>query len=113
MKTDLELQKVVQDELLWEPILINSEIGVTAKDGVIMLTGTVGSYAKKLAAEKSAKTVMDVKAVAQELSVRLAGVGKRTDTEIAQATVSALEWNSAVPHEKVKLKVENGWVKVE
>lgn len=113
MKTNLELQKDVQEELKWEPMLRDAEIGASAKDGIVTLTGIVDSYAKKLAAEKAAKTVMGVKAVAQEIEVKLLPVGKRSDTDIAQAALNALKWHTSVPDEKIKLKVEDGWAKVE
>ena len=68
---DTELRRRVLSELDWEPALDASSIGVAAKDGIVTLTGTVGSYAEKLNAERAAKRVSGVKAVAEELSVKL------------------------------------------
>jgi osmotically-inducible protein OsmY len=113
MKTNVELQKDVMEELRWEPMLNAAEIGVAAKNGVITLTGTVDSYSKKLSAERAAKRVAGVKAVAEDIMVKLPGSNQRTDAEIAQAALSALRWNTSVPDRKIKLKVEDGWIFLE
>ncbi len=113
MKTDLELQKDVQDELKWEPKLYGTEIGVTAKSGIITLTGIVDSYSKKVAAEKATERIAGVKIVAQEIEVRLSTAGKRTDTEIAKAILDAFKWNESIPDDRIKVKVENSWVYLE
>lgn len=108
MKTDLDIQKDVMDELNWELLLNANEIGVAVKDGVVTLTGTVDSYSKKMVAEKAVKKVIGVKAVAEEIEVRLTDRGKKTDTDIAAAILHELKWNSFVPDEKLKVKVEKG-----
>jgi osmotically-inducible protein OsmY len=113
MKTDLEIQKSVMDEINWEPFLNAAEIGVAVKDGVATLSGIVDSYPKKYAAEKAAKRVTGVKAVAEDIEVRLPFESKKTDTEIALAAADALKWNTSVKEDQVKLKVENGWVTME
>lgn len=113
MKTDSQIQEDVMDELKWEPILNASEIGVAVKNGIVTLSGTVETYSKKLAVEKSAKRVAGVKAVALDIEVSLTSSGKRNDTEIAQTVVNALKWNTQLPSEKIKVKVENGWVTLE
>lgn len=113
MKTNLELQKDVQDELRWEPMLNAAEIGVIAKDGVITLTGTVDSYSKKLAAERAVKRVMGVKAVAEDIEVKLPNVNIRNDSEIAHAALNALKWSTIIPEDRIKIKVENGWIYLE
>lgn len=110
MKTDVELLKDVQEELKWEPLLNKSEIGVYVKNGVVTLTGFVDTYLKKTTAESAASRVTGVKAVAQKIEVRLSAVGKKTDTEIAKAVLDAFSWNSSIPENKIKVKVENGWV---
>jgi osmotically-inducible protein OsmY len=110
MKTDSEIQKDVMDELKWEPILNATEIGVAVKNGVVTLTGYVNNYAKKFAAENSAWRVKGVKAVAEELEVRLSDADQLTDAEIAESIVSTLRWHTAIPDEKIKIKVTNGWV---
>ena len=113
MKTDKQLQADVMEELKWDPKLDSSEIGVAVKNGIITLSGAVSSYAKKLAAEDAAKRVKDVKGIAEEITVRLSPNGQRTDTEIAEAAVNALKWNSSVPDDKLTISVENGWLTLE
>ncbi len=113
MKSDSEIQKDVMAEIRWEPLLNVSEIGVAVKTGVVTLSGTVNTYGKKLAAEEAAKRVMGVKAVAEEIEVKIGAIGKRTDTDIAEAVINALKWHTSVPDEKLKVKVEKGWVTLE
>ncbi|MEI8137526.1 MAG: BON domain-containing protein [Bacteroidota bacterium] len=113
MKTDLEIQKDVMAELEWEPSFNASEIGVAVKNGVVTLSGTLDSYFKKVAAEKAAKRVSGVKAVAEEIEVKLAGYGKRTDSEIAETVLNALKWHSAIKEDKIKVKGEAGIVTLE
>ncbi len=113
MKTDQQLQSDVMDELKWDPILNASEIGVSVKNGVVTLSGYVNTYSKKLAAENAVKRVKGVKAVAEDIEVRFGVNDHRNDTEIAEAALDALKWNTNVPDESIKLKVENGWVTME
>ncbi len=113
MKTDSEIQKDVMEELKWEPFLNSSEIGVAVKNGVVTLSGLVDTYSKKISAEKAAKRVAGVKAVAEDIKIRLAGMGKKSDTEVAEALLNALKWHSALQEDKVKLKVEDGWVTID
>ena len=114
MKNNQELQKDVQDAIRWEPLLNAAEIGVTAIDGVVTLTGTVNSYAKKLEAEEAAKNVSGVKAVVEEIKIHYgSNYGQKTDSEIANSVLDALKFNWEVPNEKIKVKVENAWVTLE
>lgn len=113
MKSDLQLQKDVQDELRWEPSVREAEIGVAVKDGVITLTGFVPTYAQKFAAEQAAERVTGMRALADDLQVKLAGGTDRNDTEIAHAVVNALRWDIEVPDDKVKARVESGWITLE
>jgi osmotically-inducible protein OsmY len=113
MKSDVELKRDVESELRWEPSVNEAHIGVSVKDGVVTLSGHVPSYAEKYGAEKAAKRVYAVKAVADELDVKLPGSTKRTDEDIAQDCVSALKANYSVPDEKIKVVVNNGWVTLE
>lgn len=113
MKNDQQLQQDVMDELKWDPILTASEIGVSVKNGVVTLSGYVNSYSKKIAAENAAKRVKGVSAIAEDINVRLGLDDERTDTEIAEAALDALKWNVNVPDNKIKIKVENGWVMLE
>ncbi|HTN20475.1 MAG TPA: BON domain-containing protein [Pelobium sp.] len=113
MKTDSQIQDDVQEELRWEPFLHASEIGVAVKNGVVTLSGQVDTYSKKLSAEKAAKRVAGVKAVAEDIQVGLSPSYRKTDTEIAEAILNALKWHTAVKEEQIKIKVENGIVKLE
>jgi osmotically-inducible protein OsmY len=113
MKTNEELQKDVQNAIKWEPLLNAAEIGVTAKDGVITLSGVVDSYSKKVEAENAAKSVTGVKAVAETIEIKYGGSYKKNDTEIANEVLNAWKWNWQVPNDKIKVKVESGWVTLE
>lgn len=110
MRTDAEIQKDVMEELRWELVQHSNEIGVAVKNGVVTLSGVVDTYSRKLEAERAAKKVLGVKAVAQEIIVKLTEHGKKTDAEIASAVLNALKWHSSIPEDKVKVKVEKGWV---
>ena len=110
---DLELKKSVESELNFEPSINAAEIGVAAKNGVITLSGRVPSYWEKIAAERAAARVSGVKAVANELEVRLPGSSERTDEDIAQAAVDSLTWSVLVPQDRIKVKVSKGWVTLE
>ena len=112
MKTDTQLQRDVMEELKWEPSVSEKEIGIAVKNGVVTLTGFVDSYAQKYAAERAASAVAGVKAVAEELQVKLPSVYSRTDTELAHAVVNALKWDIQVPDDKITATVENGWVEL-
>lgn len=113
MKSDIQIQKDVMDELKWEPYLNASEIGVAVKNGVVTLSGQVDSYAKKLLAEKATKRVAGVKAVAEDIQIGISSSYRKTDAEIADAVLNALKWHTAVQEEKIKIKVEDGIVKLE
>ncbi len=90
-----------------------AEIGVTAKDGVISLTGVVDSYAKKLEAENAAKKVIGVKALVEKIEVKFPSSWTKTNAEIANEVLTALKSNWSVPKDKVTVKVEDGWVTLE
>lgn len=113
MRTDLEIQKDVMDELRWELLLNANEIGVAVKNGIVTLSGSVDTYGKKTLAERAAKKVMGVKAVAEEIIVKLTDRGRKTDADIAEAVINALKWHSLIPEDKIKVKVEKGWVTLE
>jgi osmotically-inducible protein OsmY len=108
IRTDEEIQRDVLDELKWDARLQPNEIGVAVKDGVVSLTGWVDSYLKKWTAEDVAQRVSGVKAVANDIEVKLAT--ERTDADIAAAAVHALEWDALIPADKVKVTVSKGWV---
>jgi osmotically-inducible protein OsmY len=113
MKSDSQIQKDVMEQLKWEPFLNASEIGVAVKNGVVTLSGNVDSYSKKVAAENAAKKVAGVKAIAEDIEIGVSPAYSKSDTEIAEAVLSALKWHSAVQEEKIKLKVENGNVRLD
>ena len=113
MKTDEQLQRDVLDELRWDPSIDGAHVGVSVKDGIVTLSGHVQSYAEKRAAEKAAKRVYGVRAVANELDVKLPLSNRRTDEDIAAWAVDALNWNFLVPADKIKVTVSNGWVTLE
>lgn len=113
MKNNENLQKDVQDAIKWEPLLNAAEIGVTAKNGVVTLTGIVDSYAKKIEAENAAKFVAGVKAVVEKIEVKFENIGVKTNDEIAAEVVSAFKWNWEVPSNQIKVTVEDEWVTLE
>jgi osmotically-inducible protein OsmY len=110
MVDDKKLQRYVLDELEWEPSVNSAHIGVATKRGVVTLTGHVGSYVEKRAAERAASRVKGVKAIAQEIEVRLASEPKQADDEIAARAVRMLEWDVSVPNDRIWVTVENGRV---
>lgn len=113
MKTNAELQKDVQNAITWEPLLHSAEIGVTAKDGVVTLTGEVNSYAKKREAEDAAKKVIGVKALIEQIKVKFPNNYSKTDSEVVDEVFKALKNTWSLPKDKITVKVENGWVSLE
>lgn len=110
MSDDRKLQQAVLEEFAWEPSVNPAHIGVTAKAGVVTLTGHVENYANKHAAETAARRVKGVVAVAEEIEVRLPAETRRGDSEIAAAAVERLAWDVSVPANAVQVTVEKGWV---
>ena len=110
MKSDKQLQDDVIAELEWEPSIDSADIGVSVVDGVVALNGFVPSYAQKVAAERAAKRVSGVKAIAEELKVRFPSDPKTADHEIARRIVDVLGWSALVPADRIQVKVEGGWV---
>jgi osmotically-inducible protein OsmY len=110
MYNDTEIQKDIAAELKWEPSLRDDDIAVGIRDGVVTLGGFVDSYADKKKAERVAARVKGVKAIANELEVKLPSFSERADPDIARAALEHLRWNISVPHEKIQVRVEKGWV---
>ena len=108
INTDEEIQKDVLAELKWDAQVQPNEIGVSVKDGVVTLTGWVNSYLKRWAAEDAAHRVGGVKAVANDIEVKL--FSERTDADIAEAAIRALQWDASVPADKIQVTVSKGWV---
>lgn len=110
MKTDAELKQDVQAELAWDPAVNATAIGVAVKDGVVTLTGHLGTYSEKWAVEKVLRRIAGVKAFALELDVRLSPDHQHNDTDIAHAAETALKWHTQVPPEAIRLTVDKGWI---
>ena len=110
MRDDIEIQADVLAEIRWDPKIKASHIGVEVAEGVVTLSGYVESYSEKINAEKAAKRVRGVRAIAQEIKVLLPGSSTRSDTEIARAAMDALQWNAYRLADLVNIKVENGFI---
>jgi osmotically-inducible protein OsmY len=110
MKTDGQLQSDVMAELEWEPSVDHAHIGVAVKDGIVTLSGFVSSYSAKLAAENAVKRVKHVRGLAEEIEVRYPSDAKTSDPEIAKRIADMFEWSVSIPQNKIKIKVEHGWV---
>ena len=109
MKTDMQLQRDVLDEILWELSIYMPEIGVLVHDGIVTLTGSLDNLPAKWAAEIAALRVSGVKAVANNIEVKLSTDNRRSDEDIALAAASALEWNILLP-KSLQTVVEDGWI---
>lgn len=113
MKSDLEIQRDVLNELKWEPQVSAAHVGVSVKEGVVTLTGHLESLAEKDAAERAAKRVAGVRAVANEIEVKLPESSRRSDEDIARDAVHALYSRLFVPADRIKVTVSKGWVTLE
>jgi osmotically-inducible protein OsmY len=110
---DKDIQKNITDELAWEPSLRNDDIAVGVREGIVTLGGFVDSYADKSKAERVAGRVKGVKAVADEIEVKLPSGAERADPDLARAALDALQWNISVPHDRIRVKLEKGWLTLE
>ncbi len=110
MSRDAQLQQQVIEELEYEPSVDAAHIGVSVRDGVVALSGHVESFVEKFAAERAARRVKGVRAVAQDLVVHLPSDQKTGDDEIAARAVKLLDWDAVVPHRQISVKVEHGIV---
>jgi osmotically-inducible protein OsmY len=108
--TDRDIQDHVLNALEWEPSIDAADIGVSVDNGVVTLRGDVKTFSEKATAERVAQGVYGVKAVANDVNVKVIPTLQRTDSDIAQAVVSALRWSSLVPDEKIDVAVSKGWV---
>lgn len=109
-RSDVDIQQDVQRELRWDTRFEKAQVGVTVRNGVVALTGTVESFGKKWAASEAAHRVTGVLDVANDLEVKLPGDAAKTDLEIAKAVRHALEWDVFVPDQKIRSTVTKGWV---
>lgn len=112
-RSDNDVRKDVLAELDWEPSLRNDDIAVAVRDGVVTLSGFADSYADKWRAERVTSGINGVKAVANDIQVKLPSSSQRTDPDIARAAIDALKWNISVPQDRIKVKVDSGWVTLE
>jgi osmotically-inducible protein OsmY len=112
MKTDSQIQKDVILALEWDPSISHELIGVSTSSGVVTLSGDVPSYFEKVEAEKIAQRVGGVKAVVEKIEVRMSDLYVKDDQEIAEAILNQFKWNYNVPNDKIKIRVENGWVEL-
>lgn len=109
VRSDREIHEAVLRELQWDSRVDETEVGVEVDRGIVTLTGTVGSYGKRIAAQEAAHRVSGVLDVANDIRVKIAGA-PRTDTEIAAAVRRAMEWDGFIPQEKITSTVSGGWV---
>ena len=110
MKTDAQLKQDIIAELTWDSAVNAAQIGVEVKDGTVTLAGHVDSYTEKWQAERAAQRVAGVKGLAVEIDVKLPGLSKRTDGDIARSAENVLEWTSWLPKDSIKVKAEKGWI---
>jgi osmotically-inducible protein OsmY len=110
MRSDTEIQQAVQRELEWDSRVDHTQTGVTVRSGIVTLTGTADSWGRRMAAQQAAHRVDGVLDVANEICVTFAGLGPRTDTDVAEAVRLALEWNVFVPHTSIHSTVSDGQV---
>ena len=110
MYNDKTLRDLVLEELAWDPSVTAAHIGVTAREGVITLSGHVESFAEKHAAESATRRVKGVKALAEEIEVRLPSAAQRADDDMAQAALAKLAWNCSIQPGAIQVVVERGWL---
>ena len=113
MKSDSDIKRDVEQELKWDPDLDTTDIAINVKSGVVTLTGFVRSYSQRYGAERDAKRVAGVLAVANDIEVRLPSVDQRPDPEIARDAVAAIRTELPYTHQLIKTIVKNGWVTLE
>lgn len=108
--TDKDLRRDVLDELDFDPSLDAADIGVAVADGVVTLTGHVGSYAEKVEVERAVRRVKGVRAIAQEIRVRRPDAKKIEDDQIAARALAIIDWSVHLPKGDIQVKVAQGWV---
>ncbi|KOX58722.1 ornithine aminotransferase [Streptomyces purpurogeneiscleroticus] len=108
--TDKDLRRAVLDELDFDPSLDAGDIGVAVSEGVVTLTGHVGSYAEKVEAELAVRRVRGVRAIAQEIAVRYADAKKVADDQIAARALAIIDWSVHLPKDAIQVTVSGGWI---
>jgi osmotically-inducible protein OsmY len=109
-RSDSEIEKDLLDELRWDPALKDDDVAVSVRDGVVTLAGFVASYADKWKAERVVSRVKGVRAIANDLQVKLPAASQRPDPDIARAAIDALKWDIVVPSDRITVRIENGWL---
>jgi len=110
MRTDSEVKRDVEDEIKYDPYVDDVDIALSVKNGAVSLTGYVSDYSQKVQAETDAKRISGVRAVANDIEVRLASLDARPDPDIARDLVAQLEFELPFSYENIKSVVKNGWV---
>jgi osmotically-inducible protein OsmY len=113
MRSDTELHDDVLAELRWDQRLREKDIAVAVREGVVTLAGTVESYAQRYASERAVERVKGVRAIVNDLAVKLPGGAERSDADIAHAALDAMRWDIEIPHDRITVKVTDGWVTLE
>jgi osmotically-inducible protein OsmY len=113
MKSDTELHDDVLAELRWDQRLREKDIALAVRGGVVTLAGTVESYAQRYASERAVERVKGVRAIVNDLTVKLPSSAERSDGDIAHSALDALRWDIEIPHDRITLKVTDGWVTLE
>jgi osmotically-inducible protein OsmY len=112
-KSDKDLERDVRDELAFDPRVDVKAIAVTAKAGVVTLSGSVPTYAAKIGAYHDVERVNGVRAVVEHMEVALPDAHARSDADLAKAVADSLLWHVDVPYGKIKTSVRDGWVTLE
>ncbi|MBX5135332.1 BON domain-containing protein [Rhizobium lentis] len=107
---DITLRQNIIDELDFEPSIDAANIGISVEEGIVTVTGHVGSYSEKEIAERVVKRIKGVRGIAQEIEVRIFGNHETSDDDIARRAVNMLDWNVSVPKGAIQVKVQKGWV---
>jgi osmotically-inducible protein OsmY len=113
MRSDTELREDVLAELRWDQRLREKDIALAVRGGVVTLAGTVESYAQRYASERAVERVKGVRAIVNDLTVKLPSSAERSDGDIAHSALDALRWDIEIPHDRITLKVTDGWVTLE
>jgi len=109
-RNDSDLKRRILRELKWDSRISWASINVEVDEAVATLTGSVASYAQKVAAQEAAHRVVGVLDVANDIEVNPSDGFVRSDTELARAVRSALEWDALVPDDQIQSTVSDGWV---
>jgi osmotically-inducible protein OsmY len=113
IKTDADIQRDVLRELQWDPHVDSTDVGVTVAEGIVTLTGSVGSCARKRTALDAAHRAAGVLDVVDEIEVRFPSAWTDFDVEIAQRVREALIFDASAPDQQIRCTVSKGWVTLE